>query len=91
MTTVPVDASFERGTCATDGLELLNAMTGTGDLDKDISVAVADVVDPAVSPYEATEKLESSVNTAIPRNAIAERLTGFDMKRFIDSFLVREG
>jgi hypothetical protein len=74
MTTVPLDASLDNGTCATEGLELVNATTGTGDLVRDVSVAVADVVAPAVNPYAATEKFESSVNATTPRTATAERL-----------------
>jgi hypothetical protein len=75
MTTVPLlDASFERGTCATEGLELVNVTIGIGDFGMEINVAVADVFDPAVSPYDATEKFESSANAATPRTATAERL-----------------
>ncbi|HZJ00062.1 MAG TPA: hypothetical protein VFD22_05335 [Gemmatimonadaceae bacterium] len=88
MTTVPVEeASLDRGTCATEEFELVKVTTGIGDFVIEIRVAVAGVFEPAVIPYDATEKSESSELITTDATASAERLRGMEKRFFIDSFL----
>jgi hypothetical protein len=51
ITTVPfAEEGFDSGTCATEGFELVNVTTGTGDFVIEVSVATADVLAPADNP-----------------------------------------